>query len=233
MFEQLKIDVCRANKELVALGLVILTWGNASAIDRKTGIIGIKPSGVAYEKLRPKDIVLVDLNGKLIEGNLRPSSDTPTHIEIYKSFPEINAIIHTHASHTTMFAQSKKPIECLGTTHADYFYGPVPVIDDLKEYEVNVEYEKNTGIAIVKYFKKKGLSPLQMPACLVPSHGPFIWAKSLGKAVYYAVVLEEVAKMNRVTLKINPNAKKIDQFLLDKHYLRKHGKSAYYGQKKE
>ena len=232
MLEELKKQVCKANKDLVKHGLVLFSWGNASAINREKGIVAIKPSGVEYESLQPKDIVLLDLEGNIVEGKKRPSSDTPTHIELYKAFPEIQGIVHTHALHSSTFAQAKKSIACLGTTHADHFYGTIPCTRDLTKKEIEEGYEKNTGKIIVETFKQKKLDPLTMPGVLVSQHGPFTWGKDVEKAVYHAAVLEQVAKMKLATLQLNPNATSVPQHLLDKHYQRKHGKNAYYGQPK-
>ena len=230
MLEELKKKVCKANKDLVKHDLVLFSWGNASAIDREKGIVAIKPSGVDYKSLQPKDIVLVDLNGNIVEGKKRPSSDTPTHIELYKAFPDIHGIVHTHATHSSVFAQAKKGITCLGTTHADHFYGTIPCTRDLTKKEIEEEYEKNTGKVIVETFKQKKLDPMSMPAVLVSQHGPFTWGKDIDKAVYHAVALEQVAKIKLATLQLNPHVTPVPQHLLDKHYERKHGKNAYYGQ---
>lgn len=231
MFEKLKKQVCRANKDLVTHNLVLFTWGNASAIDRDAGIVAIKPSGVDYNALTPNDIVILDLDGKIIEGDLKPSSDAPTHLELYRNFDQIGAIVHTHSKYATAFAQAKMSIDCLGTTHADHFYGSVPVTRDLCEHEIKNDYEINTGVIIVDHFKKNDISPLDMPACLVASHGPFVWGATVNKAVYNSVVLEAVAEMKLNSLHLNPRIAIISNTLLDKHYQRKHGPNAYYGQK--
>ncbi len=229
MQEKLKEVVCKANKELVRHKLVILTWGNVSAINRERSMVAIKPSGVEYEKLIPSDIVLVDLSGNIVEGKKRPSSDTLTHLEIYKGFGA-GAVVHTHSPYASAFAQAKREIECLGTTHADYFHGNIPVMRELAEEEIHNGYERNTGKAITEHFRKNRINPELMPACLIPGHGVFVWASTLDKALENAVVVEQVAMMNLSTLKLNPTAKEISKFLLDRHYFRKHGKHAYYGQ---
>jgi L-ribulose-5-phosphate 4-epimerase len=233
MLEKLKEEVCKANKNLTENGLVIFTWGNVSAIDFERNIVAIKPSGVSFENLKPKDIVLVDLNGRIIEGNKKPSSDTKTHLEVYRNFKGVKAVVHTHSMYATIFAQSKKDIPCLGTTHADHFYGNIPVTRDLTAEEINSDYDLNTGKVIVEHFKKNKIDHMFMPACLVASHGPFVWGDSLNSAVENAVMLEVVAKMVEKSLQINPNIKPITPELLDKHYLRKNGINAYYGQPEE
>jgi L-ribulose-5-phosphate 4-epimerase len=229
MHEDLKKRVCQANLDLPRHGLVVFTWGNVSEIDRAAGIVAIKPSGVDYEELTFDKIVLLDLSGKIVEGNLRPSSDTPTHLELYRQFKDVGGICHTHSSHATMWAQARRDIPCFGTTHADHFYGSIPVTDVMTPQEIRDDYEANTGSVIVRRFK--GLDPMQVPAVLVAGHGPFTWGKTAHASVENAVVLEEVAKMASGTLSINPQAGPVSQVLLDKHYLRKHGKNAYYGQK--
>jgi L-ribulose-5-phosphate 4-epimerase len=229
MLEQLKKSVCQANLELQKQNLVIYSFGNVSGIDRKKGIVAIKPSGVDYNKLTPDKIVLLDLNGKIIEGKLRPSSDTPTHLELYRSFPEIGGICHTHSTYATMWAQAQREIPPLGTTAADYFYGAVPVTKELTAAQIKNDYELNTGKIIVKRFKN--IAPLEIPACLVASHGPFTWGTSPEKAVENAVILENTAKMAFGTIMLNIDINPISKHLLDKHYLRKHGVNAYYGQK--
>ncbi len=229
MYEELKEQVCRANLALVEHKLVIFTWGNVSQIDRKQGVVAIKPSGVDYDELAPDKIVVLDLNGKIIEGNLRPSSDTPTHLELYRQFAEVGGITHTHSPKATAWAQSCHEIPALGTTHADHFYGPVPVTDVLTKAEIEGDYELNTGKVIVRRFA--GIDPMSIPAVLVANHGPFTWGKNADKSVENAVVLEQVAAMALDTLALNPTLTGISQTLLDKHYLRKHGKNAYYGQK--
>ena len=228
MYEKLKEQVCEANLDLQKHGLVIFTWGNVSGINRAGGIVAIKPSGVSYEALTPDKIVLVDLNGKVVEGDLRPSSDTPTHLELYRNFEGVGGVCHTHSTYATMWAQAEEGIPCFGTTHADHFYGPVPVTDPLTRDEIEGAYEQNTGMVIVRRFHD--IDPLQMPAVLVASHGPFTWGKGPAQAVENAVVLEQVARMAFGTISINWRQNAIPQVLLDKHYLRKHGKNAYYGQ---
>lgn len=229
MHEELRKAVCDANLELAARKLVIYSWGNVSGIDRKEGVVAIKPSGVDYAELGPEKIVLCDLGGNIVEGELRPSSDTPTHLELYRNFKGIGGVCHTHSVYATMWAQANREIPCLGTTHADFFYGAVPVTETMTAEQISEDYELNTGRVIVRRFE--GLDPAQMPAVLVAGHGPFTWGKTAADAVESAVVLEETARMALGTLIINPNQSGISQVLLDKHYLRKHGKDAYYGQK--
>lgn len=228
MHEELKKLVCEANIELQRRNLVIYSWGNVSGIDRARGIIAIKPSGVSYEELTADKIVLVDLAGKVVEGNLKPSSDTPTHLELYRNFKLIGGICHTHSMSATVWAQACREIPCLGTTHADYFYGAVPVTKPLTKKEIQNDYELNTGKAIVKRFAK--IDPMQMQAAIVANHGPFSWGKTAMQAVESMVVLEEIATMAMRTLVLNPKQRQISRELLDKHYLRKHGEKAYYGQ---
>jgi L-ribulose-5-phosphate 4-epimerase len=229
MHEALKQQVCWANLELVRQRLVISTWGNVSAIDRKQGIVAIKPSGVEYDALTPDKIVLVDLDGKQVEGELRPSSDTPTHLELYRRWPQVGGVCHTHSRYATMWAQACREIPCLGTTHADYFYGAVPVTEPLIDAEIESDYELNTGKVIIRRFAV--IDPMQMPAVLAANHGPFTWGKNAEKAVEAAVTLEEVAAIAQGTIALSPQQKPISQTLLDKHFLRKHGQNAYYGQK--
>jgi L-ribulose-5-phosphate 4-epimerase len=229
MYDDLKQQVYEANLALQRHGLVVLTWGNVSGIDRADGVIAIKPSGISYEDLTPEGIVLVDLQGRVIEGELRPSSDTPTHLQLYRSFADLGGVCHTHSLYATMWAQAQQPIPCFGTTHADNFYGSVPVTEALTRAEIEGPYEQNTGRLIVRRFH--GLDPLQMPAVLVANHGPFTWGASPEAAVENAVVLEQVARMAWGTLAVNARQEAISQALLDKHYLRKHGKNAYYGQR--
>ncbi len=229
MYETLKQQVCDANRALQKHGLVVFTWGNVSGIDRRRGVIAIKPSGVSYEKLTPQNIVLVDLQGHVVEGDLRPSSDTPTHLELYRSFPAIGGVCHTHSRYATIWAQAQREIPCFGTTHADHFYGPVPVTEALTREEVEGPYEQNTGRVIVRRFAK--IDPLQVPAVLVANHGPFTWGRDPAQSVEHAVVLEQVAMMAYGTLLVNARQDCISQVLLDRHYLRKHGKNAYYGQR--
>lgn len=230
MLEKLKEEVLKANLDLVKNGLVLYTWGNVSAIDKESRLIVIKPSGVAYADMKAEDMVVVDLNGNIAEGNLRPSSDTPTHIELYRVYSEIGGIVHTHSTFATAFAQAGQAITAYGTTHADYFYGDVPCARSLKKSEME-EYEKNTGKVICEEFEGKDVTAV--PACLVKNHGVFAWGKNAAEAVYHATVLEEVAKMAYLTKTISPEVPRLPQYLADKHYLRKHGKNAYYGQKEK
>ncbi|OQA03116.1 MAG: L-ribulose-5-phosphate 4-epimerase [Planctomycetes bacterium ADurb.Bin401] len=229
MFEKLKKSVCKANLELQKQKLVIYSWGNVSGIDRKTDVVAIKPSGIDYRDLTPDKIVLLDLKGNIIEGKLKPSSDTPTHLEIYKNFPQIGGVCHTHSTYATMWAQACRQIPPLGTTGADYFYGAVPVTKALTKSQIKKDYELNTGKVIVQRFKK--IDPLIMPACLVACHGPFTWAATPEKAVENAVILENTAKLAFGTVLLNLDILPISKNLLDKHFFRKHGKNAYYGQK--
>ena len=229
MYENLKKAVCDANIELQKHKLVIYSWGNVSGIDRRSGAVAIKPSGVPYDELTPDKMVVLDLDGGKLESDLNPSSDTPTHLELYRNFKTVGGICHTHSANATMWAQAVREIPCLGTTHADYFYGSIPVTDIIPADQIENDYELNTGKIIVKRFA--GIDPMEMPAVLVANHGPFTWGRGPADAVEAAVVLEEVAKMALGTITINPNQKQIDKVLLDKHYLRKHGKDAYYGQK--
>lgn len=235
MLEELKEKVLEANLQLVKYNLVVLTWGNVSAIDRETGLFVIKPSGVAYDTMKASDMVVMDLDGNKVEGNLNPSSDTPTHLELYRSFPEIGGIVHTHSSWACSWAQSGRDIKAYGTTHADFANGAIPCVRGLTEEEVSGEYELNTGKVIVEEFNKRGISPQECPAALVHRHGPFTWGKDAFKAVENALILEEVAKMAYRTESIASMGNKtdigIEQYLLDKHYQRKHGANAYYGQK--
>lgn len=230
MLEQLKQQVYEANMELPRRGLVTYTWGNVSGIDRESGLFVIKPSGVEYDELRPEDLVVLDLNGNKVEGKLNPSSDTKTHIELYKAFPELGGIVHTHSTHAVAWAQAGRDIPCFGTTHADYFYGPVPCARALTQEEIDEDYEKNTGKVIIEAFQGRNIQPLHVPGVICSSHGPFTWGKDAAQAVYHAVVLEEVAKMALLTLQIDPNAAPAPQRIQDKHFLRKHGPNAYYGQ---
>lgn len=227
MLAELKRAVYLANMQLVYHDLVIFTWGNVSGIDREKGLLVIKPSGVEYDAMTADDMVVTDLEGRVVEGNLKPSSDTPTHIELYKAFPAIGGIVHTHSPWATAWAQAGRPIPALGTTHADYFYGDVPCTRPLTKEEVESAYEVETGKIIVETFRN--LDPLAIPGVIVANHAPFTWGGNPAKAVHNARVLEEVAKMAFHTLQLNPQAS-LDSFLLDKHYMRKHGKDAYYGQ---
>ena len=230
MLEELKKRVYEANMLLPKYGLVTFTWGNVSEIDRETGYFAIKPSGVEYDKLKPEDMVIVDLNGNKIEGKYNPSSDTATHVELYKAFPNIGGVVHTHSPWATSWAQAGRDIPCYGTTHADYIYGSVPCVRNLTKEEIDAGYEKNTGVLIVDFFKDKDYEAV--PAVLCKNHGPFTWGKDGHEAVHNAVVLEEVAKMAVRTEAINPDVKPAPQVLQDKHYYRKHGANAYYGQGK-
>ncbi len=230
MLEELKEKVYKANMELPRHGLVTFTWGNVSEIDKETGYFAIKPSGVDYDKLKPEDMVIMDLEGNKIEGRYNPSSDTATHIELYKAFPNIGGIVHTHSPWATSWAQAGRGIPCYGTTHADYMYGEIPCVRNLTKEEIDEAYEKNTGVLIADYFKDKDYEA--MPAVLCKNHGPFTWGKDGMEAVHNAVVLEEVAKMAVHTETINPDVKEAPQELKDKHYYRKHGANAYYGQGK-
>ena len=233
MLEQLKADVCKANLELVKRGIVIYTWGNVSGIDRKKGLVVIKPSGVDYDGMRPEDMVVVDLeSGKTAEGKWNPSSDTKTHLEIYRRFPDVGGVTHTHSVHAVAFAQAGMDVPALGTTHADYFYGPVPCTRELTKQEVDEDYELNTGKVIVETLRQRGIKPLAVPGVVVRNHGPFTWGKNAAASVYHAVVLETVAEMDLKTLLLNPAAA-MQQYILDKHYMRKHGPNAYYGQAKK
>ena len=229
MLERLKREVCRANLDLVQAGLVVETWGNASGIDRQRGLVVIKPSGVPYEVMTPRHMVVVSLeSGKLVEGRFKPSSDTPTHLVLYRAFAGIGAVVHTHSLYATAWAQAKKDLPSYGTTQADYCYGDVPCTRLLTAAEIRSDYEVNTGHVIVERFRK--LDPLQHPAVLVASHGPFAWGKSLTDAVHNAIVLEFLARLASETLRLNPKLKPMQPALLDKHFLRKHGPHAYYGQ---
>ena len=230
MLKDLKQKVLKANLDLVKYGLVTLTWGNVSGINRKKGLVVIKPSGVDYNKMKSENMVVVDLNGKVVEGKLKPSSDTPTHIELYKSFKNIGGISHTHSEFATIFAQACKEIQCLGTTHADNFNGTVPLTRFLTEEEVKDNYELNTGKIIVERFKN--LDADTLPGVLVSGHAPFTWGKNPDDAVKNSLVLERVAKMAYISLQINPDLSSLPEYILEKHHLRKHGKNAYYGQTK-
>jgi L-ribulose-5-phosphate 4-epimerase len=230
MLEELKQQVCDANLDLVKEGLVIQTWGNASGIDRERGLVVIKPSGVSYDGMKPEQMVVVSLaDGKVVEGNLKPSSDTPTHLVLYRAFAEIGGVVHTHSLYATAWAQAKKTLPSYGTTQADYWHGEVPCTRAMTPKEVKNDYEANIGEVIVETFRKK--NPLQHPAVLVASHGPFTWGKDVHDAVHNAAVLEFVARLAGETLRINPKTKPMPPALLDKHFLRKHGPKAYYGQK--
>ena len=231
MLEKLKEEVLRANLLLPKHNLVTFTWGNVSAIDRKSGLIVIKPSGVEYDGMKAQDMVVLDLEGNVVEGHFRPSSDTPTHIELYKAFPNIGGIVHTHSRWATSFAQAGCELNPMGTTHADYFYGPIPCTRALTDDEINGTYEKNTGLVIIETFSD--IDPDAVPGVLVRNHGPFAWGTDAANAVHNAVVMEEVAFMNYHAMTLRPQAPCVSQTLLDKHYYRKHGKNAYYGQEKK
>lgn len=231
MFNALKEKVLNANLALPKYGLVTFTWGNVSEIDRQRGVIAIKPSGVEYEQMKVEDIVIVDLDGNKIDGHLNPSSDTQTHIELYKAFPNIGGIVHTHSRNATIWAQAGLDIPALGTTHADYFYGDIPCTRQLTPSEIEQDYEKNTGLVIVETFIQRHLDPTAIPSAIICGHAPFCWGVDSHDAVHNAVVLEEVANMALGTRILNANIR-IQKELSDKHYLRKHGKDAYYGQKK-
>lgn len=227
---ELKEQVWRANLDLVKYNLVTLTWGNVSGYDRNEKIVAIKPSGVSYEELMPDDIVIIDLEGQIIEGALTPSSDTPTHLELYKGFDGISAVAHTHSEFATVFAQANREIPCLGTTHADYFKGSVPATRLIRKKEVDADYEVNTGKVIIERFSD--LDPHEMPAVLVAGHGPFTWGRTPDEAVKNSMVLERVAKMAWGTLLLNQKCDQVPEYLLQKHHRRRHGPDAYYGQKK-
>jgi len=231
MLEQLKKEVYEANMQLPKYGLVTFTWGNVSGIDREMGLFVIKPSGVEYDKLTPEDMVVVDLNGNKVEGKYNPSSDTATHAVLYNEFPEIGGVVHTHSSWATSWAQAGRDIPCYGTTHADYIYGSVPCTRGLSILEIDEAYEKNTGNVIVEEFAKRRIDYNAVPVVLCKNHGPFTWGKDAKEAVHNAVVLEEVAKMAARTESINPEVGAAPQILQDRHYFRKHGANAYYGQK--
>lgn len=230
LLRKLREEVLEANLELVRRGLVLYTFGNASGIDRSENLVAIKPSGVPYEELKPEHMVVTDLAGKIVEGNLRPSSDLPTHLELYRRFPNIGGVAHTHSEFATSFAQAETPIPCFGTTHADYFHGSVPVTARLKSKQISGDYELETGVAICRTFAK--LDPEAIPAVLVAGHAPFCWGKSATEAAHNAVILEYVARMACHTLLINRRSAPLVRQLHDKHFLRKHGKNAYYGQVK-
>jgi L-ribulose-5-phosphate 4-epimerase len=226
----LRGEVLEANLELVRRGLVIATFGNASGIAREQGLIVIKPSGVPYEEMKPEHLVVTDLQGKVVEGTLRPSSDLPTHAMLYRAFPQIGGIAHTHSEHATAWAQANEPIPCFGTTHADYFHGPIPVTEKMTDDEINGEYEANTGTVIVRTFQKKEIDPMAIPAVLVANHGPFAWGTDARKAAENAWMLEYVARVAYMTIALNSDAGAVNKALHDRHFLRKHGAKAYYGQ---
>ena len=231
MLEELKEQVYLANMELPKRKLVTYTWGNVSGIDREKGLFVIKPSGVDYDMLKPSDMVVMDLQGNKVEGDLNPSSDTKTHLVLYNAFPSIGGIVHTHSPYAVAWAQAGEDLPCYGTTHADYFYGNIPCARHLTQEELDEDYEHNTGMTIVETFKERGIDPKAVPAVLCYSHGPFTWGKDADQAVYHSVVLEECAKMGIYTRILNPNAAPAPQRMQDKHYMRKHGPNAYYGQK--
>ena len=232
MLEALKEAVLQANLELPKKNLVTYTWGNVSGIDREKGLIVIKPSGVSYEEMKASDMVVLDLQGNKVEGDMRPSSDTPTHIALYNQYPELGGVVHTHSRWATVWAQAGMSIPPLGTTHADYFYGAIPCTRRLTQEEIEGEYELNTGKVIIETFTNLGVNPVHVPGVVCYSHGPFAWGKNPDEAVHNAVVMEEVAMMALNTKLLNPSISDVDSYLLDKHFLRKHGANAYYGQGK-
>ena len=232
MLEQLKEEVFQANLELPERGLIKYTWGNVSAVDREKGLFVIKPSGVGYDDMKASDMVVCDFDGNVIEGDLNPSSDMPTHAVLYKEFPEIGAVVHTHSTWATIWAQAGLDVPAMGTTHADTFYGTVPCARFLTQAEIDRGYEEETGRAIVETFRERGIKPMEVPGVLLHGHGPFTWAKDAKGAVLNAVVLDEVCKTNLFARQLNAFAEELPQRILDKHYLRKHGENAYYGQKK-
>ena len=231
LLPRLREEVLQANLELVRQGLVLYTFGNASAIAREDGLVVIKPSGVPYDCMKPGDLVVTDLNGKIVEGILRPSSDLPTHLVLYKAFSQIGGVAHTHSEYATAWAQARRPIPCLGTTHADYFRGPVPVTDSMTDKEIEQGYEENTGLVIARAFRN--IDPIEVPAVLVANHAPFTWGLTVGEAAQNAVILEAVAKLAHLSIQIHDEAEPAGRTLHDKHFLRKHGSSAYYGQAKD
>lgn len=230
MLENLKKEVYEANMELPRRGLITYTWGNVSGIDRKSGCFVIKPSGVGYEALTAADMVVVDLEGNIVEGRLKPSSDTRTHLQLYRRYEEIGGIVHTHSQEAVAFAQAGRDIPLYGTTHADYFFGPIPCTRSLTKEEIDGDYEKNTGLVIIETFEMRRIRPAYTPAVLCKNHGPFTWGTDAANAVHNAVVLEEVARMARHTESLNPDVKPADDCLRDRHFYRKHGENAYYGQ---
>lgn len=232
MLEELKYKVYKANLALRDSGLVIYTWGNASELDRSSGLVVIKPSGVSYDEMQPRDMVVVDLFGNVVDGNLRPSSDMLTHLELYKAFPDIGGVVHTHSTNATAWAQAGRDIRIYGTTHADYFAGDIPCARALTTEEIAEEYEKNTGLVIVETLKNKCINPMHIPAVLCKNHGPFVWGEDSNAAVHNAVVLEEISKTARMTESINPAAEAAPDNIINKHFERKHGQNAYYGQNK-
>ena len=230
MLEEIKERVCAANLALAREGLAILTWGNASEIDRERGLVVIKPSGVPYDGMKPSDMVVVDLDGKVVEGNYRPSSDTPTHLVLYKAFPSIGGVVHTHSVHATAWAQAGRSIPNIGTTHADTFHDDVPVTGEIPSYRISEAYEEATGDAVVETIHRLGIDPVDTPGALVAHHGPFTWGRDAADAVEHAAILEEVAKIALLSVALNP-AIQMNRDLIEKHYSRKHGPKAYYGQK--
>ena len=233
MLEELKKKVYEANMELPRRNLVTYTWGNVSGIDREKGLFVIKPSGVEYDELRPEDLVVMDLCGNKVEGDMNPSSDTKTHLVLYRAFPQLGGIVHTHSPYAVAWAQAGRDIPAYGTTHADYFYGSIPCARHLTQEELDEDYELNTGNIIVEEFKTRNIDPVAVPAVICHSHGPFTWGKDAAQAVYHAVVLEEVAKMAILTRQVDPSALPAPQRIQDKHYRRKHGPNAYSGQTKK
>ena len=231
LLPSLREEVLQANLELVRQGLVLYTFGNASAISREDGLVVIKPSGVPYDCIKPGDFVVTDLSGKIVEGILRPSSDLPTHLVLYKAFSQIGGVAHTHSEYATAWAQARRPIPCLGTTHADYFRGPVPVTDSMTDKEIELGYEENTGHVIARAFRN--IDPIEVPAVLVANHAPFTWGLTVGEAAQNAVILEAVAKLAHLSIQIHDEAEPAGRTLHDKHFLRKHGSLAYYGQTKD
>jgi L-ribulose-5-phosphate 4-epimerase len=229
LLEELRNEVLEANLELVRRGLVLYTFGNASGFTRSEGLVVIKPSGIPYETMQAADLVVSDLQGNIVEGELRPSSDLATHLVLYRTFPQLGGVAHTHSEYATAWAQAGRSIPCFGTTHADYFHGPVPITEPLNEEEISSAYEKNTGEAIVRALS--GRSPQAVPGVLVSNHGPFAWGASATEAAYHAVILEALARSAYFTLALNPRCEPLARMLHDKHYLRKHGTAAYYGQK--
>lgn len=230
MTDELKQQVVDANKALVTAGLVTLTWGNVSAIDRESGLVVIKPSGVDYDALEISNMTVVNLAGEIVEGELKPSSDTKTHLELYRHFADVGSVVHTHSPSATAFSQAGMGLPCYGTTHADHFYGTVPIIRALTAEEVAEDYEHFTGVSIVEHFTKEDINPIEVPAALLTHHAPFTWGKSVTKAVDNSIALEACAKMALMSYQLNPNLAPIPAHILDQHYLRKHGANAYYGQ---
>ncbi|HAH18100.1 MAG TPA: L-ribulose-5-phosphate 4-epimerase [Eubacterium sp.] len=230
MLEELKEKVLQANLELPKRGLITYTWGNVSGIDREKGLVVIKPSGVSYDGMKASDMVVLDLDGNRVEGTLNPSSDTPTHLELYKKYPDLGGVVHTHSTSATSWAQAGRDIPLYGTTHADYFFGDIPCARSLTKEEIEGEYERNTGLVIIETLEERNVNPVYTPGILVKNHGVFTWGKDADEAVHNAVVLEEVAKMATFTEMINKDADKAPDYLRDKHFYRKHGENAYYGQ---